>query len=233
MRVPALLVTVLLVAGCGGGEKPAEHGADKPAAGTPQTEDQKIVYTMGQLLARNLATFNLTQEDLPYLQNGLADGILKHNAEVPLEEYGPKIQEFANARAAASATAEKESSKDFLEKAAAEPGAKKLESGVIYEEITPGTGEQPKPTDRVKVQYEGTLIDGTVFDSSKKRGEPATFPLNGVVKCWTEGLQQMKVGGHAKLVCPPDTAYGDRGSPPQIKPGATLVFDVELLEILK
>ena len=110
---------------------------------------------------------------------------------------------------------------------------KKTASGALVKEMKAGTGEQPKATDTVKVHYHGTLTDGTVFDSSVQRGQPATFPLNGVVKCWTEGLQQMKVGGKAKLVCPSDTAYGDQGRPPQIKPGATLVFEVELLEIVK
>jgi FKBP-type peptidyl-prolyl cis-trans isomerase FkpA/FKBP-type peptidyl-prolyl cis-trans isomerase FklB len=85
----------------------------------------------------------------------------------------------------------------------------------------------------VKVHYQGTLIDGTVFDSSLQRGEPVSFPLGNVIKCWTEGLQQMKVGGKSRLVCPANLAYGDRGSPPNIKPGATLVFEVELLEITK
>jgi FKBP-type peptidyl-prolyl cis-trans isomerase FkpA/FKBP-type peptidyl-prolyl cis-trans isomerase FklB len=85
----------------------------------------------------------------------------------------------------------------------------------------------------VKVHYHGTLTDGTVFDSSVQRGQPATFPLSGVIKCWTEGVQEIKVGGKSKLVCPSDIAYGDRGSPPKIKPGATLVFEVELLEIVK
>ena len=83
------------------------------------------------------------------------------------------------------------------------------------------------------MHYHGTLMDGTVFDSSVKRGEPATFPLSGVIKCWTEGVQMMKVGGKAKFTCPASTAYGDRGAPPSIKPGSTLVFEVELLEIVK
>ena len=102
---------------------------------------------------------------------------------------------------------------------------------MVYIPVSEGSGASPKPTDRVKVHYHGTLQDGTVFDSSVERGQPATFPLNGVIACWTEGLQKMKVGGKAKLVCPSDIAYGDRGAPPKIKPGATLTFDVELISI--
>jgi hypothetical protein len=97
--------------------------------------------------------------------------------------------------------------------------------------ITPGTGASPKATDTVTVNYEGRLTDGTVVDSSVQRGEPATVPLNRVIKCWTEALQRIKVGGKSRLVCPADLAYGDQGWPPLIKPGATLVFDVELLRI--
>jgi FKBP-type peptidyl-prolyl cis-trans isomerase FkpA len=123
------------------------------------------------------------------------------------------------------------SSKTFLEKAADEPGAKKTASGLVYRELTPGTGASPKPTDVVKVNYRGTLEDGTEFDSSYKRNEPAEFPLNRVIPCWTEGVQMMKVGGKSKLVCPADIAYGARGAPPLIAPGATLVFEVELLSI--
>jgi FKBP-type peptidyl-prolyl cis-trans isomerase len=103
---------------------------------------------------------------------------------------------------------------------------------LIIKEITPGTGVAPKETDKVKVHYRGTLMDGTEFDSSYKRNEPATFPLKGVIKCWTEGLQLMKVGGKSQLVCPSDIAYGNSGRPPLIKPGAPLVFEVELLEIV-
>jgi len=99
--------------------------------------------------------------------------------------------------------------------------------------VKAGTGAVPKATDKVKVHYRGALTDGTVFDSSIERGEPVTFPLNGVIPCWTQGLQLMKEGGKARLVCPSVLAYGDEGRPPKIKGGATLVFDVELLSIEK
>jgi len=101
------------------------------------------------------------------------------------------------------------------------------------EDVIVGTGTEAKVGDAVRVHYTGKLANGTVFDSSVERGQPATFPLNQVIKCWTEGVQQMKVGGKARLICPPDVAYGDRGAPPKIKPGSTLQFDVELLEIVK
>jgi FKBP-type peptidyl-prolyl cis-trans isomerase FkpA len=101
---------------------------------------------------------------------------------------------------------------------------------MVYIEQKKGTGASPKATDTVKVHYKGTLVDGKPFDSSYDRGEPAQFPLNGVIPCWTEGVQKMAVGGKAKLICPPAIAYGDRGSPPVIPPGATLVFEIELLE---
>jgi FKBP-type peptidyl-prolyl cis-trans isomerase FkpA len=121
--------------------------------------------------------------------------------------------------------------KAYREKAAAEPGAVRTSSGLIYRELTPGTGASPLPTDTVRVQYRGTLIDGTEFDSSYKRNEPTEFPLNQVVPCWTEGLQRMKAGGKSVLVCPSSIAYGDAGRPPTIPGGATLVFEIELLRV--
>ena len=104
-------------------------------------------------------------------------------------------------------------------------------SGLVYQSIKEGSGASPAASDTVKVHYRGTLQDGKEFDSSYKRGEPIEFPLSGVIPCWTEGVQKMKVGGKAQLVCPAKTAYGDQGSPPTIPPGATLVFEVELLGI--
>ncbi len=120
---------------------------------------------------------------------------------------------------------------NYLEKAAKEPGAVKTSSGLIYRELRPGTGPSPTATDTVKVNYRGTLTDGTEFDSSYKRNEPISFPLNGVIPCWTEGVQKMKVGGKSQLVCPSDIAYGPQGHPPVIPGGATLIFEIELLGI--
>ena len=198
-----------------------------------KTEEQKTLYALGLAISRSLGPFNLSATDLEAVEAGLTDGSLHKAPKVELETYGPKIRQLQEARAAAVAEVEKKASQAFLDQAAAEKGATKTASGLVLITITPGTGASPKATDTVKVNYEGKLTDGTVFDSSVQRGEPVTFPLNKVIKCWTEAVQLMKVGGKSRLVCPSDLAYGDRGAPPQIKPGATLVFEVELLGIVK
>ena len=198
-----------------------------------KTDEEKTLYALGLWVSDKLAPFTLSEKELGLVEAGLADGVLKREKKVDLNTFGPKLNELANARMKAGAEANKKAAQPFLEKAAAEKGAKKTASGLVYTELKAGSGDAPKTTDTVKVHYTGTLTDGTVFDSSVQRGEPATFPLNGVIKCWTEGLQMMKVGGKAKLVCPSDIAYGDQGRPPQIGPGAPLVFEVELLEIVK
>jgi len=199
----------------------------------PTNDDQKTLYALGQAISQSLGSFNLSETELDMVKTGLTDGVLKRPGKVDMQAFGPKIQQLQQSRAAAVAEGEKKAGTAFLTKAAAEPGATKTESGVIIKTIKPGKGVSPKATDTVKVHYHGTLIDGTVFDSSVQRNEPATFPLGNVIKCWTEGVQQMKVGGKSRLVCPSNLAYGDRGSPPVIKPGATLVFEVELLDIVK
>ena len=198
----------------------------------PSTEDEKTLYTLGMILGRNLGTFNLTADELEFVKSGLTDMVLKKEHQVDLDKYGPKVDALARKRGQERVAVEKEQSKTFLDKAGRESGAVVTPSGLVFRTVTPGTGEIPKPTDRVSVQYEGRLTDGTVFDSTKKRGGvAATFPLNGVIKCWTEGVGRMKVGEKAVLTCPSTIAYGDSGRPPTIPGGATLVFDVELVSI--
>jgi FKBP-type peptidyl-prolyl cis-trans isomerase FkpA len=124
-----------------------------------------------------------------------------------------------------------EANKAYLEKAAAAPGATKTASGLIYRELRAGSGTSPIPTDTVKVHYRGILVNGVEFDSSYKRNEPAKFPLNRVISCWTEGVQKMKVGGKSELVCPASIGYGEQGMPPDIPGGSTLIFEIELLGI--
>jgi FKBP-type peptidyl-prolyl cis-trans isomerase FkpA len=203
------------------------------AAAEPTNDDQKTLYALGLMISQSLGNFNLSESELEFVKAGLTDGVLKRPRKVDIQTFGPKIQQLQETRSVVVADAEKKASASFIAKAAAAPGTIKTDSGILITTIKPGKGASPKTTDSVKVHYHGTLTDGTVFDSSVQRGEPVTFPLGNVIKCWTEGLQQMKVGGKSRLVCPPNAAYGDRGAPPAIKPGATLVFEVELLDITK
>ena len=226
----ACLVLSVVAASFAGCRKGA--GASSPGA-APQTEDQKTLYALGLMLGRNIAVFNLTSEELGYVQSGMADQVLKQKPTVALEAYGPKVDGLVRARQQATVAAEKARAAKIVEAAARESGAIKTPSGMVIRTIKPGTGPSPTEKDRVKVHYVGTLPDGTEFDSSIKRKEPAQFPLGGVIKCWSEGLQKMKVGEKARLTCPSDLAYGDSGQPPTIPGGATLLFDVELLDILK
>jgi FKBP-type peptidyl-prolyl cis-trans isomerase FkpA/FKBP-type peptidyl-prolyl cis-trans isomerase FklB len=232
MRKPpslAVALSLALVASA------AIGGCARNRAASPElkTDDQKTLYALGLIVSENLASFNLSESDLEYVKAGLTDGALKRERKVDLAAYAQKLQTMAESRAQAGAAADKLSGAAFLAKAAEEKGAVKSPAGFVIQEITPGTGASPTLNDQVKVHYKGTLIDGTVFDSSLDRGQPAVFPLNRVIPCWTQGLQMMKVGGKSRLVCPSELAYGDRGAPPRIKPGSTLVFEVELLEIVK
>jgi FKBP-type peptidyl-prolyl cis-trans isomerase FkpA len=198
----------------------------------PKGEDEKAFYAIGYSLAERLGPFALSAAELEMVKAGLADGVLGRPRKADPRASMERIKQIRDTRASVVAAAEKKAGDAFVTKAAAAPGAKKTESGLVITTIKAGTGPSPKATDKVKVHYHGTLIDGTVFDSSVQRDQPATFPLNGVIKCWTEGVQLMKVGGKSRLVCPSELAYGERGAPPRIKPGATLIFEVELLAIV-
>ena len=211
----------------------AKAAPAKSAGALPATESAKTLYAIGLVMSQNLGPLKLSAAELASVQEGLTDGVLGRTPKVELATYGPKLQEFAKGRLGAASAGEKKAGAAFVAKEAAQAGAVKQPTGFVYKEVKAGTGVVPKATDKVKVHYRGALTDGTVFDSSIERGEPVTFPLNGVIPCWTQGLQLMKEGGKARLVCPSVLAYGDEGRPPKIKGGATLVFDVELLSIEK
>ena len=195
------------------------------------TEEQKTIYALGTIIGKQLSVFDLSPEEVTLVIKGLNDSATGAKLAVEGDVYGPKVQELANVRRALVASKQVAAGHAFAEKAATEPGAVKSASGLIYISMKDGSGASPAATDTVKANYRGTLADGTEFDSSYKRGQPIDFPLNGVIKCWTEGLQKMKVGGKARLICPPEIAYGDQGAAGAIPPNATLNFDVELLAV--
>jgi FKBP-type peptidyl-prolyl cis-trans isomerase len=221
------VATVLSLAAC------APCVATEATAPQLQTEEEKILYAVGLMLSRSLSNYGLGPEHIATVQRGFSDGVLRHAPAVDLETYGPKIEGYLGERRAGETDKEKAAGAAFRERSAGEEGAAKLESGLVYFEQLAGGGAQPAATDTVRVHYRGMLRDGEVFDTSMgEGGEPATFALSSVVPCFSQGIQRMRVGGRSKLVCPSDLAYGDRGFPPMIPPGATLVFEVELLEIV-
>ena len=202
------------------------------AAPEPTTDEQKTLYALGLAINQSLSNFSLSETEFEIVKSGITDGFLKQPPKVDPKAFSQKISQLQEARALVIAEAEKKAGATFLAKVAAESGAKKTESGAILKTIKEGNGATPKITDKVKVQYQGALIDGTVFDNTTKPGEPAELRVNEMSKCWVEGIQQIKVGGKSKLVCPSNLAFRDKGMPPLIKPGATLVFEIELLEII-
>ncbi len=212
MRLAAATLALTLAA-------PAAHAA-APLA----TEQEKVVYALGLLAAKSFTDIGLTPHEVQLVARALSDSLTQGaKPAVDLADYEPKVQEFVRERVASA-------NKAYLDKAAREKGAQKTASGLVYSILKEGSGPSPKESDTVKVNYEGRLANGQVFDSSYRRGQPAEFALDQVVPCWREGVQKIKVGGKGRLVCPASLAYGERGAGP-IPGGATLVFDVELLEV--
>ena len=197
---------------------------------------EETLYAMGAILGRKLTGSHFSAKELEQVKRGFLDAAAGKKLKLEeneLEEWGPKVDAMLSKRVSPEAEAEKAKGVAYADKAAKEPGATRSKSGMVRISLKPGAGASPSATDKVKVSYESRLLDGTVFDSSERHGGPAEFHLNQVIPCWTEGVQQMKVGEKAKLVCPSPIAYGPAGRPPQIPGGATLVFEVELLAIEK
>lgn len=201
-------------------------------AGKLKTEEQKTLYGVGLVIARQLSVFNLTPRELKLVKRGITDGVLGRKQRVDFAEYSKKSQEMGVARRNAYGKQLVEKTGKFMDEAASQPGAVKTSSGLIYQPLLEGQGNSPGETDMVKLHYRSALIDGKEMDSSYKRGKPDEAPLNEFLKCLTEGVQMMKSGGKARLVCPAETGFGKEGSG-IIPPNATLVFDVELIEVKK
>lgn len=178
-----------------------------------------------------LGQAGLDEAEMAEVLAGFSDSALGKELKFQPAEHMSKVDQFLKERQKIRAEQEKQKGQKYLEEQAALQGAQKLPSGLIYFETQAGSGESPMASDTVKVHYRGTLTNGTEFDSSFKRGTPAEFPLNGVIKCWTEGVAKMKVGGKARLVCPPEIAYGERGMGGSIPPNSALNFEVELISI--
>jgi len=195
------------------------------------SEDQKTFYALGLLVSRSLSPFNLTSAELELVKQGIMDANTNKKPAVDISAYSEKVQELFVARRKAEGEKMASMNKGFIEKAAKEKGAVKTDTGLVYRSLKDGKGDNPGLTDTVKVNYTGMFPDGRELDSTYKRGAPLELKMDTVLKCWKEGLQKMKPGGKAKLVCPPDTAYGEQGQGDLILPYATLVFEVELLEI--
>lgn len=226
MKKLSLLLLILLIAA-------------PVCAGSLKEGQEQLSYAIGMSIGTDLLRQDIDL-DLSQLSAGITAAYSKSDALLTEEEmvkvlmaYQQEMQKKQQAKAAAAAEGNRTAGKAYLEQNAKKDGVTTTDSGLQYEVLTTGKGATPTAQDQVTVNYRGTLIDGTEFDSSYKRGQPATFQVGGVIAGWTEALQLMQEGGKLKLSIPPELAYGDRGAPPVIGPGSTLVFEVELLKVVK
>lgn len=212
----------------------AKKAAPAASKDVYKTDDERIIYTYGYLVSRNFAVFNLTPAELKILVTAISDSVLGAQPKVNIRFYQPRVQDLVTSRMNAALNKEKEKGRAFTEKFVKENKPQAIPGGGWYLETKAGTGPMPSKTATIKAHYRGTLIDGTEFDSSYKRNEPyETSLVSGVIDCWLNVFPMMKVGGKAKIVCPSEVAYKDQPKGDLIKAGATLVFDVELVEITK
>lgn len=251
-KVSLLAATVMLAVGCQKEETPKAESAPaeqvqtaaKAEAVTFKSEDDKAAYAIGVSFANYLNTsiekpselgINLDKDmvlkGIEHVFAGKAQ-MTEEETRAALESLDKRVADSMKKQADEKAAAAKKSGDEFRAKFEKEDGVKKTKSGLLYKVLTPAQGETPKETDTVQVHYKGTLVDGTKFDSSYDRGQPATFPLDRVIPGWTEGVQLMQVGSKYEFVIPPELAYGEQATP-TIPANSTLVFEVELLKIDK
>ncbi len=196
-----------------------------------KTADDSLAYSLGVLIAENLRQQGFGDLKPELIAQGLTTSLKGETSLIPLEQCGQNVQASASKKQMKQHEGNKTAGEQFLATNKTRQGVVTLADGLQYEVLTAGTGAKPKATDKVLVHYHGTLIDGTVFDSSVDRGEPIAFPLNGVIPGWTEVLQLMPIGSKWRVFIPYQLAYGERGAGGTIQPYSTLIFDIELLEI--
>ncbi|WP_240155224.1 FKBP-type peptidyl-prolyl cis-trans isomerase [Chitinophaga sp. Cy-1792] len=217
--------------------KPAAKAAVKPAlkpAATPlKTRIDSVSYGIGLSIAENIHAQGLDNLNVAMLSKAIQDVLKKNPQLLTKDQADMSISNYLQQLKAEKYAKNKAVGEKFLAENKSKPGIVTLPDGLQYQIIKEGDGAKPTLQDKVKTHYHGTLIDGTVFDSSVERGEPISFPVSGVIKGWTEALQLMPVGSKWRLFIPADLAYGDRQAGPTIQPGSALIFDVELLEIVK
>ena len=224
VRVAAVGAVLLVLVGCQGEVKVETK---------VETEEDKTYYALGQAVARGLGSFQgkLSREQVELVKKGLEDAALGRESLAPPEDYLPKVRQLAQAYSVAEERLERGRGQLLLENAQSAEGAVTTASGLVYQELVAGTGAQPQADNTVKVHYRGSLADGTVFGNSYE-GEALELPLSQAYPGFAEGVQMLKVGGKARLVLPPEIGAGPQGQPPKIPPGATLIFEVELLDII-
>lgn len=241
MRRLACLALLLLATAAAAADPKADPKAAKPAAAAdakpaaPKADPNQALNMIGLTIAKSLEGFQFSPAEVDKIVAGIHEGLSGKEPKQKLDEKSQEnLRTFMQARMAELAGKEKEKGAAYLDKASKEKGAVKTASGAIVVPIKEGTGASPQPTDKVKVHYVGTLVSGKKFDASRDHGDqPVEFQLNQVVKCWTEALPKLKVGGKAKVVCPSEIAYGEQGRPPTIPGNAVLTFEIELVDVSK
>ncbi len=231
MRIAIVLFITGLLLSCGTPKQSVETTAAAAPEKTTDIQMDSLSYSVGILVAQNLKSQGFDKLDAPSLAQGIADVLSGAETRLDVNQANAVVQGYMMEKSQSAGKENLEKGRKFLEENGKREGVVTLPSGLQYEVINAGNGPSPKATDKVTVHYHGTLIDGTVFDSSVERGQPATFPVNGVIKGWVEALQLMKVGDKWKLFIPSELAYGSRGAGGDIGPNEVLIFEVELLSI--